>query len=199
RKLGVPAKAGTHWSAFETVERWIPAFAGTPILCLEVCTTQQATAPSPRPSPRRRGERDRRCRCEPSRRLRGEGVRGEAEDGRGADRPAAGRLLRRGGLRLRHRWAVGADLGVPRAGEAAAADLVTREDVIVGRPFGARHLVEHLDAVAVGIAQVDAERDPVIRDMLDRLSLRLDALVELLQIIKAFEAPGHVVEADLAL
>src|SRR5205823_13932319 len=57
----------------------------------------------------------------------------------------------------------GADLGVPRTGEAAAAGLLAREDVIIDRPFGARHLIEHLDAIAVGVAQIDAERDAVIR------------------------------------
>jgi len=30
-KSGVPAKAGTHWSAPENSEKWVPAFAGTPV------------------------------------------------------------------------------------------------------------------------------------------------------------------------
>src|ERR1700730_3150849 len=30
-QFGVPAKAGTHRSASEPVDRWIPAFAGTPV------------------------------------------------------------------------------------------------------------------------------------------------------------------------
>src|SRR5215472_12217764 len=91
-------------------------------------------------------------------------------------RPAAatptrmtGSLLGCGRLWLPHRRrAIGPDLGVPRAGETAAADLVAREDVVIDRPFGARHLVKHFDAVAVGIAGIDAERDPVIGDVLDR-------------------------------
>jgi len=29
--IGVPAKAGTHRSASETAEAWVPACAGTPI------------------------------------------------------------------------------------------------------------------------------------------------------------------------
>src|SRR5205807_5788108 len=99
-------------------------------------------------------------------------------------------LFRRNRLRLRQRRRpIGADLGVPRAGEAAATDLVAREDVVVGWPFGARHLVEYLDAVAVGVAQIDAERDAVIGDVVWLDALRLDPLVELLQIIEAFQPP----------
>src|SRR5437868_5401431 len=81
-----------------------------------------------------------------------------------------------GGLRLRP--GVGERLHrvlVPGAGEAAAADLVAREDVVIDRPFGARYFVEHLDAIAVGVAQINAERDPVIGDVVDLDPLRLDA------------------------
>src|SRR3989442_12482926 len=39
-KSGVPAEAGTHRSASETAEKWVPAFAGTPVwvggLCNEI-------------------------------------------------------------------------------------------------------------------------------------------------------------------
>src|SRR5258708_10999508 len=52
-----------------------------------------------------------------------------------------------------------ADLRIPRAREAAAPGLLTSEDVVIDRPLGAWHLIEHFDAVAVGVAQVDAERD----------------------------------------
>ena len=71
--------------------------------------------------------------------------------------------------------------------------------MVVDRPFGARHFVEHLDAVAVGIAQIDAERDAVIGDVVDRLPLLLDAAIELLQVVERFEPPRHVVQPDLAL
>src|SRR5436305_10622922 len=90
-------------------------------------------------------------------------------------------LFRGGGLRLRP--GVGERLHrvlVPGAGEAAAADLVAREDVVIDRPFGARHFVEHLDAVAVGVAQINAERDPVLGDEVDLEALRLDAAAEVL-------------------
>jgi hypothetical protein len=87
---------------------------------------------------------------------------------------------------------------VPGAGETAAADLVAGEDVIVDRPFGPRHLIKHLDAVAVGVAQIDAERNAVVGDVLDRLTLRLDAVVEFLQVVERFEPPSHVIKADLA-
>src|SRR6187401_3179096 len=80
-------------------------------------------------------------------------------------------LLR--GLFPRGRRAV-ADLGIPGAGEATVPGLLAREHVVVDRPFGARHLVEHLDAVAVGVAQVDAERDAVVGDAFYRLSLGLE-------------------------
>src|ERR1700737_1905792 len=114
-------------------------------------------------------------------------------------REAAERLFRRNRLRLRHRRPIGADFGVPRTRKTTAADLVTREDVVVGRPFGARHLVKDLDAVAVRIARIDAERDAVIRNVLDRPALRLDAVVEALEIVERLEPPSHVVEPDLAL
>src|SRR5437868_14057431 len=103
-------------------------------------------------------------------------------------------LLRGGGLRHRGRGAVGADLGVPRTGEAAAAGLLAREDVIIDRPFGARHLIEHLDAIAVGVAQIDAERDAVSGDVVRLDALCLDAVIELLEVVEAFEPPGHVAE-----
>ena len=69
-----------------------------------------------------------------------------------------------------------ADLGIPRAREATGPGLLTREDVVVDRPLGARHLVEHFDAVAVGVAQIDAERDAVVDDALYRLFLGLTVL-----------------------
>src|SRR5204862_874763 len=107
-------------------------------------------------------------------------------------------LFRGGGLRLRP--GVGERLHrvlVPGAGEAAAAYLVAREDVVIDRPFGARHFVEYLDAIAVGVAQINAERDAVISDVVDLDPLRLDAAIKIFQIVEALEAPGHVVEAHL--
>src|SRR5215472_6039945 len=90
-------------------------------------------------------------------------------------------------------------LRVPRAGEATAADLVAREDVVIDRPLGARHLVKHLDTVAVGIARIDAERDAMIGNMLDRPAFGFDAAVKILQIVERLEPPCHVVEPDLTL
>src|SRR5918993_1801700 len=74
--------------------------------------------------------------------------------------------LLRGGFPPRRR-SDAADLGIPRAREATAPGLLTGEHVVVDRPLGARHLVEHLDAVAVRVAQVDAERDAVVDDAFD--------------------------------
>src|SRR5471030_1950852 len=107
-------------------------------------------------------------------------------------------FLLRGGLPPGRRT-VAADLGIPGAREAAAPGLLAREDVVVDRPLGARHLVEHFDAVAVGIAQVDAERDAMVGDVVYRLALSLDLPVERLEVVETLEAPGHVVQADLAL
>src|SRR4030095_371261 len=106
--------------------------------------------------------------------------------------------LLRGGLPPSRRT-VAADLGIPRAGEATGPRLLTGEYDVIDQPPGARHLVEHLDAVAVGVAQVDAERDAVVDDALYRLSLSLEFLIELLEVVETFEAPGHVVQAHLAL
>src|SRR5258708_37972068 len=94
-------------------------------------------------------------------------------------------FLLRGGLPPSRRT-VAADLGIPRAREATAAGLLTREYVVVDRPLGARHLVEHFDAVAVGVAQVDAERDAVVGDVVYLLSLTLDLLLELLEVVETF-------------
>src|SRR4051812_1531677 len=90
---------------------------------------------------------------------------------------------------------VAADFRIPRAREAAAPGFLTSEYVVVDRPLGARHLVENFDAVAIGIAQVDAERDAVVGDVIYRLSLGLDPPIELLEIVETFEAPSHVVQA----
>src|SRR5215470_16546737 len=105
--------------------------------------------------------------------------------GHPADRDE-GYLLRCDRLRLRP---VRPNLGVPRAGEATAADLVAREDVVIDRPLGARHLVKHLDTVAVGIARIDAERDAMIGNMLDRPAFGFDAAVKILQIVERLEPP----------
>src|SRR6266545_3369570 len=96
-------------------------------------------------------------------------------------------ILLRGGWPPGRRTAA-AELGIPGAREATAAGLLTREYVVVDRPLGARHLVEHFDAVAVGVAQVDAERDAVVDDALYRLSLGLELLIERLEVVEAFEA-----------
>jgi hypothetical protein len=37
-KFVIPAKAGTHRSVPETVEKWLPAFAGTTIIFYNVAT-----------------------------------------------------------------------------------------------------------------------------------------------------------------
>src|SRR5579872_5178714 len=101
-------------------------------------------------------------------------------------------LLRRDRLQRAYRQRL--DLRfVPRTRETAAADLVAREDVVIDRPLAARQFVEHLDAIAVGVAQVDAERDAVIGDVVDLDALGLDAVIELLQIVETLEPPGHVV------
>src|SRR3974377_878032 len=59
------------------------------------------------------------------------------------------------------------DLRVPGAGEQAAPNHVGGENPLMPRPLAARQLVIHLDAVAIGVAEVDPERDPVIDDACD--------------------------------
>src|SRR4051795_6430850 len=57
---------------------------------------------------------------------------------------------------------------VPWTGEAAEIGDITREQTLLPRPFRARLLVGDFDPVAVGIAEVDAEREAVIDDGADR-------------------------------
>src|SRR5579863_9423648 len=87
---------------------------------------------------------------------------------------------------------------VPRPRKTALVHHLGGEDLLMPRPLCARQLVIHLDAVAVRIAEIDAERHPVIGDALDRYLLLLDPTVEFLQIVEAVNAPSHMVQPDLS-
>src|SRR5262245_15901378 len=64
-------------------------------------------------------------------------------------------------------------------------------------PLTAGHLVGDLDAVAVGVPDVDPDGMAVVRHMVDRYVLLFNAEVQLLQVVEALHIPCHVVEPHL--
>ena len=64
-------------------------------------------------------------------------------------------------------------------------------------PVLARGLVVDLYAVAVGVLEVYAQRQAVVRDALDGHVLFLQIVVEIGQVFQAAHAPRHVVQAHL--
>ena len=60
-------------------------------------------------------------------------------------------------------------------------------------PLSRGHLVGKLDAIAVWVADVDADGVAVVRYALDLYVLLFDPEIELLQVVEAVHVPGHVV------
>src|SRR5262249_6607102 len=107
--------------------------------------------------------------------------------------PARRALGRRLGLQESRR---GRERLVPRPGEAALVALLRERPLAV--PLAARLLVVDLEAVAVGIGEVDADRDRVVGDA-DRDLFVLEPLVHLAEVAEVGHAPGDVVQPDLLL
>src|SRR5262249_45048974 len=85
---------------------------------------------------------------------------------------------------------------VPRPGEAALGAFLRERPLAV--PLAARLLEVDLEAVTVGIREIDADRDRVVGDA-DRDLFLLEPLVHLAEVAEVGHAPGHVIEPDLLL
>src|SRR5207249_4400506 len=83
---------------------------------------------------------------------------------------------------------------VPRPGEAAFRALFRERPLPV--PLAPGLLVVHLEAVSVGIREIDAEGDRVVGDA-DRDVLVLEPLVHLGKVLEVRHAPGDVIQANL--
>src|SRR5207249_10031003 len=85
---------------------------------------------------------------------------------------------------------------VPGPGEAT---LVTRaRERPLPAPFAPRQLVVDLEHVPVGIREVHADRDGVVRDA-ERIALVLEAQVNILQFVEASHSSGNVVTPDQSI
>src|SRR5262252_8953313 len=76
---------------------------------------------------------------------------------------------------------------------------LTREHFLVQWPLVPGQLVGHFNAIAVGITEINANGDAVVRHMVNSNVLLFEALIHLLQIVQAMHHPGHVIEAHLPL
>jgi len=86
---------------------------------------------------------------------------------------------------------------VPRTGELTLGPVLTHEDVVLAIPLAAGSLVVNLNAVAIGILEVDAQGDTVVGQF-KLNALLFDMSVELFQVVQAVYPPSHVVEAYTA-
>src|SRR6058998_1535338 len=101
-----------------------------------------------------------------------------------------------GGLRPRERRRRLLDDLVPGSGEPALRALLGERPLAL--PLAARLLVVDLEAVAVGIREVDADGHGVVRHA-DGHVLGLQPLVHLGEVLETAHAPGHVVQTHALL
>src|SRR5262249_2218134 len=139
------------------------------------------------------------------------GLRDADRAHRAARRRRRAAALRAGAENLPRRE-VGALGGAGRAGAAGLAGgralaggrRVLQVDDVPPRADGAHrleavldHVTVELDAIAVGIGEVDAARHVVLDGRLDGDPDRLELAVRRLQLLEAAELPRHVVQARL--
>ncbi len=68
---------------------------------------------------------------------------------------------------------------VPRTRETAEIGDVRREQALLPRPFRARLLIRDLDAVAVRVGEIDAQRQTMVDDRTDRYGVVLESSIQL--------------------
>src|SRR5262249_59541623 len=85
---------------------------------------------------------------------------------------------------------------VPGPGEPSLVAASRERAVLV--PLAARQFVVDLEAVAVGVREVDADGDRVIGDANDN-ALVVESSIDLRQVVEGLHPPGDVVQTDLAL
>src|SRR5215813_2582955 len=89
-----------------------------------------------------------------------------------------------------------AELCVPGPGEASLVAGLGKGPLLV--PLAPRELVVDLEAVAVGIGEIHADRDRMVGDP-DGHPAVVQALVHLLEVIEVRHPPRDVIQADLPL
>src|SRR5262245_66292200 len=104
--------------------------------------------------------------------------------------------LMNGGLRPRERRRRLLDHLVPGSWEPSLRALLGERSLAV--PLAARLLEVDLEAVAVGIREVDADRNGVVRHA-DGNVPGLQPMVHLGEVLEASHAPGHVVQSHALL
>ena len=82
---------------------------------------------------------------------------------------------------------------VPGTGESAFAVAQVCEQLFLARPFAPRQLIEHLDAIAIGVLDINAHGDAVVAYPDYGDVLLFDPQVELFSVLQGFHVPGHVV------
>src|SRR5262245_11669950 len=78
-----------------------------------------------------------------------------------------------------------AHVSVPGAGEATTVDHIGGEDALLTRPLLAWQFIGDLQAVAVRIAEIDAERHSVISDAVDLDVLLLEPEISFPEVVEA--------------
>src|SRR2546428_13830487 len=85
---------------------------------------------------------------------------------------------------------------VPGTGESPLLTASRERPLLV--PLAARQLVVHLQAIAVGIREVDADGHRVIADS-NGNALVVQASIDLREVVEGLHPPGDVIQTDLGL
>ena len=88
---------------------------------------------------------------------------------------------------------------VPGTREEALGPAFARKYLVVARPLISGKFVGYFNTIAIRIAEVNTNRDPMIGHVLDRDIQLFEPLVSVLQIIQAVHHPGHVIQTHLSL
>src|ERR1700733_6196340 len=88
---------------------------------------------------------------------------------------------------------------LPRSGEQAKVHYFGRKHAVLARPLLARQFVRNFQSVAVRITEVDAERQPVVGDVVELHALLLQAVVGVLQVVQALHHEREMVQPNLPL
>ena len=73
------------------------------------------------------------------------------------------------------------------------------EELLLAVPLASGGLVVDLDTVAVWVFDVDAQGQAVVGDPFDFYAVLVQVVVEIFQVGQGVHAPGHMVEAHLAI
>src|SRR5215470_14776006 len=102
-------------------------------------------------------------------------------------------------LSLRRPLLLAHHVSVPGSREATTVHHVGGEDALLTWPLLAWQFIGDLQAVAVRIAEIDAERHSVISDAVDHDVLLLEPEISFLEVVEALHHESEMIEADLPL